>query len=92
MRRRLLRVVKENKNICDLTDYDNWTSTDAEDDSIMFDELDEIEYYLKLNRFGRRLLDSPNLQTGLWPSLLAPMTTQPQDAGALFFLFARVLF
>ena len=51
----------------------------------------EIEYDLKLNRYGRRILDSPNVAPSLWPRILCPMADKPEDVDACFF-FVRQFF
>jgi hypothetical protein len=88
----LLRAVKENKNIhiFDCFDYEDHSSAAhlSEDSSRV---VREIVHYLKLNRYGRRILDSPNVTAGLWPRILSPMTSKPEDSDALFF-FVREYF
>jgi hypothetical protein len=44
----------------------------------------EIEYYLKLNRFGRRLCGF-SMPPSVWPRVLSRMTERPEDADAVFF-------
>jgi hypothetical protein len=86
MRRLLLVAVRENKNLFHLHQY---LSGYWEHHRGPF--VSKIEYYLKLNRFGRRVLDAPKIIHGLWPRILSPMTEKPEDADALFF-FVREYF
>jgi hypothetical protein len=51
----------------------------------------ETDFYLKLNSFGRRILNNTNVYSSLWPILLARMTRASNDADALFF-FLREYF
>jgi hypothetical protein len=83
----LLQAVKDTKTLfyfnrepCDLTD----TLVDL-----------EIDYYLKLNRFVRQAVESPNLIAGrLWPLILARMTSaaSAEDAAHALFYFVREYF
>jgi hypothetical protein len=45
---------------------ETWTTND---DHHFYPLLSEVEYYLKLNSFGRRLLDSRNIRRSLWPAI-----------------------
>lgn len=47
-------------------------------------EREEIDFYLKLNRFGRCLLRNPEVPSGLWPHILGRMAS-PSDVDALFY-------
>jgi hypothetical protein len=65
----------------------NSSAAHASDDSLA---VREIEYYLKLNRYGRCLLNSPNIIHGLWPRVLSPMADKPADVDALFFFSGNI--
>jgi hypothetical protein len=51
----------------------------------------EIDFYLKLNWFGRHILDSTTVRPSLWPILLGRMSSDQEDVDALFF-FLREYF
>jgi hypothetical protein len=76
----LLHAVKENKNL---------SSFGTSLNNLVGPTVLEIKYYLKLNRLGRRGLDSTNLLRGLWPYILAPAAEKSEDADALFFFTRR---
>jgi hypothetical protein len=50
----------------------------------------EIDFYFKLNRFGRQILD--NVHSSLWPILLGRMTSEPKDAWMRYFSFFASIF
>jgi hypothetical protein len=50
---------------------------------------DMVDYYLKLNRFGRRILDHTNWPSGLWPVILSRMARDPKNADALLFFLCE---
>jgi hypothetical protein len=84
----LLEAVQENKSICSFGHV-----LDFHQDVPI---VKGIRYHLKLNRFGRQVLDSTNIQPSLWPIILAPMTkknknNRNKNVDALFF-FAREFF
>jgi hypothetical protein len=75
----LLEAAKENKNLFVLGGCAPILNNESADKA-------EIEYYLKLNRFGRRVLDfSIALPPSLWPRILSRMTKRSEDADAVFF-------
>jgi uncharacterized metal-binding protein len=82
----LLRAARESKKLLVLDGC-----APAMDDASAESDMANIKYYLKLNMFGRRILDSTNIITSLWPIILAPMTTRPEHAGPLFY-FVREYF
>jgi hypothetical protein len=84
----LMHAVQENTNICSFGCYDltldYWKLRET-------DIVSMINYNLKLNRCGRRILDSRNVLRSLWPLILVRTTSKPKDADALFF-FIREYF
>ena len=51
----------------------------------------EIRFYLRLNRFDRQVVECSTVPASCWPMLLSRMTTNNQDAVALFY-FIREYF
>lgn len=82
----MLHAVKENKKLLFL---DGCYPRSFSSSSVTTGDWAEIDYYLKLNRFGRRTLDSPNIPTSLWPTILSPMTSQLEDADAMFYFVGQ---
>jgi hypothetical protein len=79
----LLEAAKENKNLVVL---DGCAATMDNASAGMA----EIVHYFKLNKFGRRSLESTNLPPSIWPPLLSQIK-QRGDADALFY-FVREYF
>jgi hypothetical protein len=99
----LLRAVKENKKI-HLFDKFLASKNDGEeeeDDDVSAAAaaaisenaslvVREIQYFLKLNRYGRRIFDSPNVTASLWPRILSPVANKTEgDSDALFFFLCQ---
>jgi hypothetical protein len=76
----LLHAVKERKTLLSFEGFD-WDSLEVAHCAVE----KEIQYYLKLNRFGRQVLDYSNVNESLWPVLLARTASEPKDLDALFF-------
>jgi hypothetical protein len=51
-----------------------------------------IKYLVKTNRYGRRILDSPNVIPSLWPTILSLMTNRKEAAMDALFYFVREYF
>ena len=88
----LLQAAKENRSVCS---FGPQVGREKEPDDIPDPHLDalllEIKYYLKLNRFGRRVMDSRNVSRSLWPAIFVPHAEQGQRRhGCLVFLYPRV--
>jgi hypothetical protein len=84
----LLQAVKEKNTLLSFTTRDG--SSDNVD-TVRCPVEKEIDYYFKLNRFGRRILDCTNVQSSLWPMFLVRITSDPKDVDALYF-FLREYF
>jgi hypothetical protein len=79
----LLQTVKETKTLFSVKrDMWNHDPVDA-----------QIDFYLKLNRLGRRIVECPNVNTSCWPLLLSRMTrSEPNHDPAALFYFVRAYF
>jgi hypothetical protein len=89
----LLQAAKENKSVCSFRPQ---VGREKEPDDVPDPHLDalllEIKYYLKLNRFGRRVLDTRNVSRSLWPAILFPMQSKDNDDPDALFFFIREYF
>jgi hypothetical protein len=46
----------------------------------------QLQYYLKLNRYGRRFMGSGAFPMGLWPKVLCKIMSDSEHDAAMFFL------
>ena len=78
----LLQATKQNRNLI----YFGNVRFKSEDGSSVDEALtEEIEFQLKLNRYGLGLFGSPeSVPTGLWPRVFEKTAKSADECGALF--------
>lgn len=79
----LLQAAKDKKTLM------SFKTEDRSEDEVRSPVENEIDFYLKLNRFGRQILDHTNVRSSLWPILLCRMASERKNADVLHFFLGQ---